>query len=63
LHDLVIGKVDGSYKTQLEMLASTELLIIDVPTLADAISDRLVHNAYQITLKGEYMRKLMANMS
>jgi DNA replication protein DnaC len=27
------------------------------PTLADAILDRLVHNAYQITLQGESMRK------
>jgi hypothetical protein len=27
------------------------------PTLADAILDRLVHNAYKITLKGESMRK------
>jgi len=31
--------------------------IIDDPTLADAILDRLVHNAYQINLKGESMRK------
>jgi DNA replication protein DnaC len=27
------------------------------PTLADAILDRLVHNAYRINLKGESMRK------
>ncbi len=27
------------------------------PTLADAILDRLVHNAHTITLKGESMRK------
>jgi DNA replication protein DnaC len=27
------------------------------PTLADAILDRLIHNAYTITLKGESMRK------
>ena len=31
-------------------------LIAD-PTLADAILDRLVHNAYKINLKGESMRK------
>ena len=30
---------------------------IGEPTLADAILDRLVHNAYTITLKGESMRK------
>jgi DNA replication protein DnaC len=28
------------------------------PTLADAILDRLVHDAYKITLKGESLRKL-----
>lgn len=27
------------------------------PTLADAILDRLVHNAYQLTLRGESLRK------
>jgi DNA replication protein DnaC len=27
------------------------------PTLADAILDRLVHNAYKLLLKGESMRK------
>jgi hypothetical protein len=31
--------------------------LIGDPTLADAILDRLVHNAYRITLKGESMRK------
>jgi len=31
--------------------------IIGEPTLADAILDRLVHNAYKFTLKGESMRK------
>jgi DNA replication protein DnaC len=30
------------------------------PTLADAILDRLVHNAYKILLKGDSMRKRMA---
>jgi len=31
--------------------------LIGDPTLADAILDRLIHNAYTITLKGESMRK------
>ena len=31
--------------------------MIGDPTLADAILDRLIHNAYTITLKGESMRK------
>ena len=30
------------------------------PTLADAIFDRLVHNAYKITLTGDSMRKRLA---
>ena len=30
------------------------------PTLADAILDRLGHNAYQLTLKGDSMRKRLA---
>jgi len=32
------------------------------PTLADAILDRLVHNAYKIILKGESMRKKRAKL-
>lgn len=31
--------------------------LIGDPTLADAILDRIIHNAYKITLKGESMRK------
>ena len=34
--------------------------MIGNPTLADAILDRLVHNAYKINLKGESMRKKIA---
>jgi DNA replication protein DnaC len=33
------------------------------PTIADAIMDRLVHNAYKINLKGESMRKLRSNLT
>jgi DNA replication protein DnaC len=32
------------------------------PTLADAILDRLVHNAHHLKLKGESMRKLTADL-
>ena len=35
---------------------------IGEPTLADAILDRLVHNAYRLALKGESMRKINANL-
>ena len=34
--------------------------VIGSPTLADAILDRLVHNAHRIELKGKSMRKLRA---
>ena len=37
--------------------------IIGNPTLADAILDRLVHNAYRINLKGESMRKKKINLT
>jgi DNA replication protein DnaC len=33
------------------------------PTIADAILDRLVHNAYKINLKGESMRKLKSSLT
>jgi DNA replication protein DnaC len=36
--------------------------IIGDPTFADAILDRLVHNAYRIELKGESMRKLTTTL-
>lgn len=32
------------------------------PTVADAILDRLVHNAHKIALKGDSMRKVIANV-
>jgi len=31
------------------------------PTLADAIMDRIIHNSYRISLKGESMRKVTSN--
>ncbi len=37
--------------------------IIGDPTLADAILDRLVHNAYKINLKGESMRKKKSGLT
>jgi DNA replication protein DnaC len=33
------------------------------PTIADAVLDRLVHNAYKINLKGESMRKLRSGLT
>lgn len=37
--------------------------IIGNPTIADAIMDRLVHNAHQLELKGESMRKRKSSIS
>ncbi len=37
--------------------------IIGDPTLADAILDRLVHNAYKINLRGESMRKKRSKLT
>jgi hypothetical protein len=35
--------------------------VIGEPTFADAILDRIVHNAYRLELAGPSMRKLQAN--
>ena len=37
--------------------------IVGDPTIADAILDRLVHNAYRINLKGESMRKKKTSLT
>ena len=34
--------------------------VIANPTIADAILDRLVHNAHRLTLKGDSLRKTAA---
>ena len=58
--------LDGSPRPQVH----TSQLPIDTwhdyigePTLADAILDRLVHNAYRLNLKGESMRKTKLNLT
>jgi DNA replication protein DnaC len=37
--------------------------LMDNPTLADAILDRLIHNAYTINLKGDSMRKKKSKLT
>ena len=37
--------------------------VIGDPTLADAILDRLIHNAHKINLKGESMRKIRSSLT
>jgi len=57
--------LDDRFNTKSTLIAS-QLPIdhwhdyIDDPTLADAILDRLVHNAYRVQLSGESMRKRQA---
>ena len=36
--------------------------LIGYPTIADAILDRLVHNAHRLTLKGDSLRKAAAKL-
>ncbi len=36
---------------------------MDDPTLADAILDRLLHNAHKLNLKGESMRKVLTSLT
>ncbi len=54
------GKVDASNQKESERQQN---IILTDPTLADAILDRLVHNAQRIELKGESQRKLRADRS
>ena len=37
--------------------------IVGDPTIADAILDRLIHNAHKIKLKGDSMRKKQGNLT
>ena len=37
--------------------------VIGEPTFADAILDRIVHNAYRLELSGQSLRKTMTNNS
>jgi DNA replication protein DnaC len=37
--------------------------VIGDPTLADAILDRIIHNAYRLQLKGDSLRKQTAAKS
>jgi len=60
-HDL-LEIVEERYKRHSTLIASQLPLdhwhtVIGDPTLADAILDRLAHNAYKLTLQGDSMRK------
>jgi DNA replication protein DnaC len=56
--------VEDRYQLRSTIIASQLPLenwhaLLPDPTVADAILDRLVHNAHKITLKGESMRKVI----
>ena len=38
------------------------LIVIGGQTIADAILDRIIHNAHRLGLKGESMRKKRSNL-
>jgi DNA replication protein DnaC len=101
LHELEIGRADGTHRHKLASLARVDLIVLDDwlvappsdghrrdlleilddrydrrstmicsqlpvehwheafgdPTLADAVLDRLVHNAYRLEIQGESLRK------
>ena len=60
-HDL-LEILEDRYKCQ-STLVTSQLPVeswheaVGDPTLADAVLDRLVHNAYRIPMKGESIRK------
>jgi len=66
-HDL-LEIIEDRYKLSSTILA-TQVPVEDWhermanPTLADAILDRVVHNAYRLELKGESMRKKRSNLT
>lgn len=39
------------------LMAALRALMLSDPTIADAICDRLVHNAHVLTLRGQSMRR------
>ena len=64
----ILEIIDNRYKLSSTILA-TQAPVTDWhermanPTLADAIMDRIVHNAYRLELKGESMRKRKSNLT
>jgi len=64
----ILEIIDDRYNLSSTILA-TQVPVADWhermanPTLADAIMDRVVHNAYRLELKGESMRKRVSNLT
>jgi DNA replication protein DnaC len=61
----VLEDRDGIHSTLIasQIPASHWHELMDNPTVADAILDRLIHNAYKINLKGESMRKKKSTLT
>jgi DNA replication protein DnaC len=64
----VLEIIDDRYSRRSTLLAAQVPVekwheVIADPTLADAILDRLLHNAYKIQMKGESMRKLRGGLT
>ena len=64
----VLEILDDRYERRSTLIAAQVPIdkwhdVIADPTLADAILDRLVHNAYKIQMKGESMRKLRGGLT
>ena len=53
---LALARADGRYARTLRQIARVDLLILD-DWGPEALTDRLVHNAYRIELSGESLRK------
>ena len=53
------GRRSSVFVSQLPISSWHE--IIGDPTIADAICDRIIHNAHRIELEGDSVRKIYAN--
>jgi DNA replication protein len=52
------GRKSSIFVSQLPIISWHE--VIGDPTIADAICDRIIHNAHRIELKGDSVRKIYA---
>jgi len=53
------GRKSSVFVSQLPIISWHE--VIGDPTIADAICDRIIHNAHRIELKGDSVRKIYTN--
>jgi DNA replication protein DnaC len=62
LSDLALARGDGRYPTLITSQIPVDRWhdLIGEPTLADAILDRIIHNAHRLQLRGDSLRKQKA---